>query len=68
MNQIQQIRKNAGMILTEDFGPTTGNFDDMVEEMRTLMSQGKTISLKAKEAHVNERYKGSVVEYILISK
>jgi len=42
---------------------TTANFDAMIQDMKRAMSQGKTITMTAKEAHTSDRYKGQVYEY-----
>lgn len=46
-------------------GMSTSNFDSMADDMKRLMSQGKTIKLVAKESHVSDKYKGDIFDYQL---
>ncbi len=56
---------NGKFSLAEGPGMTTATFESMVEDMKRLMGQGKTISLVAKESHLSDRYKGEIFDYSL---
>lgn len=59
-----RLQKLAGILqLNEKM--STSNFRSMIKDMKRLLSQGKTITLVAKESHISDRFKGEIIDYKL---